>query len=70
MDDLIKKAMFCPLPQEAKNILHLSEAQFCKLLEIDSITYWKWVSGESEPTLNQKMFITEAIRIAKEKGFI
>ena len=68
--ELAKKAAGCPFPNEARQILHLSEDQFCKLLEIDSVTYWAWVSGEKEMSINQRIFLKEAIRIAKEKGFI
>ena len=65
-----KKAAGCPLPQEARNILHLSIDQFCKLLDISSQTYWALVSGEKGLTQSQRIFLKEAIRIAKEKGFI
>jgi len=65
-----KKAAFCPTPHEARQILYLSVDQFCKLLDIDLVTYCAWVSGEKEMSINQRIFLKEAIRIAKEKGFI
>jgi len=65
-----KKAMNCPVALEARQVLCLSVEQFCKLLDIGSGTYWDWVSGEKEMSLNQRIFLKEAIRIAKEKGFI
>jgi len=65
-----KKAAFCPLPQEARQILYLSVDQFCKLLDISFGTYMAWVSGEKEMSINQRIFLKEAIRIAREKGFI
>ena len=65
-----KKAAFCPLPQEARQILYLSVDQFCKLLDIDSATYWSWLNGDKKMSIQQRIFLKEAIRIAKEKGFI
>ena len=66
----IKKATHCPVIREARETLGLSVEQFCKLLQISDQIYWAWVSGEKEPSVHQKAFITEAIRIAREKGFI
>lgn len=68
--ELVKKAMHCPLPNEARERLHLTVAQFCKLCSINLTTYWAWVSGEKEMSINQRIFLKEILRIAKEKGFI
>lgn len=68
--ETVKKAAFCPLPSEAREMLHLTVEQFCKLCSINSITYWAWVSGEKEMSINQRIFIKEVIRIAREKRFI
>ena len=68
--ELAKNAVNCPNPYAARLILHLTVQQFCKLLEISEITYWKWLTGEESPTISQKIFIKEAIRIAKEKKLI
>ena len=55
--ELALKAMNSPTPNEARMLLHLTEDQFCKLLE-------------KEMSINQRIFLKEAIRIAREKGFI
>lgn len=65
-----KKAAGCPVALEARQILYLNVEQFCKLLDINKAIYWDWVSGEKEMPINQRIFLKEAIRIAKEKGFI
>lgn len=66
----LRAAVFCPHPREAREMLGLNVWQFCKLLQVSDQTYWAWVSGEREPSVHQKAFISEAIRIAREKGFI
>jgi len=68
--ELALKAMNSPTPNEARMLLHLTEDQFCKLLDIDKATYYAWVTGEKEMSINQRIFLKEAIRIAREKGFI
>ena len=71
MDELTKKALSCPgLMRDAQSTLHLSIEQFCKLLDIDEQTYWSIVGGGGQLSLHQRAFLSEAIRIAKEKGFI
>lgn len=71
MDELTEKALSCPgLMRDAQAILHLSTEQFCKLLDIDEQTYWSIVGGGGQLSLHQRAFLSEAIRIAKEKGFI
>jgi len=68
--ELAKKAMNCPLPNEARMILHLSEEQFCKLLDVDSATYLGWIHDGKQMSINQRIFLKEVIRIAKKQGFI
>jgi len=68
--DLAKKAAGCPTPHEARMILGLNDKQFSILIGISTAKYWRWVSGESEPSIAEKILIKKCIEIAKEKGFI
>lgn len=68
--ELAKKAMNCPLPNEARRILCLTEDQFCKLLDVDSATYLGWIHDGKQMSINQRIFLKEVIRIAKKQGFI
>jgi DNA-binding transcriptional regulator YiaG len=65
-----REAGSCPTAKEARETLHLSVGQFCKLLGISVGTYWQWCSGADKPDASQRAFIVEAIRIARKKGFI
>lgn len=68
--EVLKLAARCPLPNEARMILHLTPEQFGKLLGLSPGEYWDLISGKWELPPDQKAFLVEAIRIAKEKGFI
>ena len=65
-----KKAVRCPHVQEARTDLFLSVKQFCELLEISEVDYWDMVGGGKQLSTNQKLFLVEALRIAKERGLI
>ena len=65
-----KKAVRCPRAKEAREALFLSVPQFCQLLEISEGDYWEMVGGAKQLSTNQKLFLVEAIRIARERGLI
>ena len=68
MDDIrFIESLHCPHPELARKILGLSVDQFCRLLEIDLKTYTDWVSGTGGPSINQRIFLKEAIRIFQER---
>jgi len=64
------KASHCPRVKEARELLFLTVKQFCELLGISEGAYWSMVAGEKELSLSNKLFLVEAIRIAKEQGLI
>jgi hypothetical protein len=71
MDESLKKALSGPaLIQDAQRILHLSDEQFCKLLGISEEDYWDLMGKGGHLSIHQRAFLSEAIRVAKEKGFI
>jgi len=68
--DLAKEAMRCPLAAEARAVLGLNDKQFSKLIGISTAKYWRWASGESEPSLAEKILIVRCLDIAKKKGYL
>jgi hypothetical protein len=65
-----KKAMRCPRAKEAREALFLSVPQFCQLMEISEGDYYDMVAGSKQLSLSNKLFLVEAIRIARERGLI
>lgn len=65
-----KKAALCPLPREARLALFLSVKQFCELVGISRGDYFEMEHGSKQLSHDQRLFIVEAIRIARERGLI
>ena len=67
---LAKEASRAPIPSEARMILGVSAEQFAELIGISPAKYWRWVSGESQPSIAEKILIVHVLNVAKERGFI
>lgn len=65
-----KTALSAPHYEDLRLMLGLDVERFCKLVEIDKFTYMKWRSGESAPSIDQRILFRRIFDIAKKKGLI
>ena len=68
--ELAKEASRAPIPSEARMILGISAEQFAELIGISPAKYWRWIAGESQPSIAEKILIVRCLDIARKKGFI